>query len=187
MKNAFYLLVLVQAYLVAGTVAAQNSELFENPLTFKTDLILMDNSHNRGIIYQATKDSIWVDISENDLVSKIQAFGYQSIKIIKVQKKGRVNHSVKSGFIVGSLWGSSSGLLATIGGGMSFMAAAPFFFLPIAGGMLIGALIGSGEWEKIQINGQADAMELNVQRLQEMTKYSHVKPRFYGIINLEAN
>lgn len=182
MKNVFYLILLVQSFLLVGTVTAQNSELFVNPLTFKTDLILMDNSHYKGIIHRVTGDSVWVDVSTQPEFPEIRPFHYSSVKMIKLQKKGRVGHSTKTGFIVGSLWGSSMGFLASVGGG-SLVGALPFFLIPIAGGLLIGALVGAGEWEKISINGQANALAVQVQRLQEFTKYSSIKPRFYGILD----
>ena len=182
MKKVFYLIAFVQSYFLVGAVTAQNSELFENPLTFKTDLVLMDNSHYKGIIHRVTTDSVWVNVSTKPEFQDVRPFHYGVVKMIKLQKKGRVGHSTKTGFIVGSLWGSSMGFLASVGGG-TLVGALPFFLIPITGGLLIGAMVGAGEWEKIPINGQANALAVQVQRLQEFTKYSSIKPRFYGILN----
>lgn len=180
-KNlTFYILIFFWISNLSTYAQAPRSEEFLNPLTFKTVLVLMDQSNVRGILYRVTPDSVWVNIAQSNQPEELVSLNYESVKMIKLQKNDNWKKSIMSGMIVGSVFGSSMGLMVAVEGELA--TAIPIFIVPTAIGALAGAVGSTLDWHKFQIDGKIENLTRNFKNLQEFSKYASFKPRFYGIL-----
>lgn len=185
MKKTRLVFLILWVWMTVTLVRAQANypEEYLNPLTFKSSVYLMNGSFVKGVLHRVTQDSVWIEDTSSSKKSSLRRIEAESIQLIKVQKEGRASHGAKSGLIVGSVWGSSLASMILVGGGATIGGVLSVVAIPVVFGVMIGAGVGSAEWDKIPINGKKENLILHHRKLQEVTRYSSVKPRFYEVIS----